>query len=71
MANDNRLDSGALYGRLVVLIGGSGFLGAHLAQELMARGARVRIASRRPERAFRLKPLAALGQLQRVRCNVT
>jgi NADH dehydrogenase len=60
-----------LYGKLVVLIGGSGFLGAHVAQELLSRGARVRIASRRPERAFRLKPLARLGQLQRVRCDVT
>jgi NADH dehydrogenase len=61
----------ALNGRLVVLLGGSGFFGAHAAQELLARGARVRIASRRPERAFRLKPLARLGQLQRVRCDVT
>lgn len=66
MANDE-----PLYGKLVVLIGGSGFLGAHVAQELLSRGARVRIASRRPERAFRLKPLARLGQLQRVRCDVT
>ena len=66
MANDE-----PLYGKLVVLIGGSGFLGAHVAQELLSRGARVRIASRRPERAFRLKPLAHLGRFQRVRCDVT
>lgn len=57
--------------RLVVLIGGGGFLGSHLAQELLRRGARLRIAERHPEQAFRLKPLADLGQIQFARCNVT
>jgi NADH dehydrogenase len=56
---------------LVVLIGGGGFLGSHLAQELLRRGARLRIAERHPEKAFRLKPLADLGRIQFVRCNVT
>jgi uncharacterized protein YbjT (DUF2867 family) len=59
-----------LAGKLVVLLGGSGFLGTHLAQELLRRGARLRIAARRPERAFHLRPLANLGQIQFVRCNV-
>ena len=62
---------GNLDGRLVVLIGGSGFVGAHLAQALLARGCRLRIVSRRPERAFRLRPLANLGQVQFVRGDVT
>ena len=62
---------GDLRGQLVVLVGGSGFFGAHLAQELLSRGARLRIASRRPERAFRLKPLADLGQVQFARADVT
>ena len=57
--------------KLVVLIGGGGFLGTHLAEELLRRGARLRIAERRPENAFRLKPLAELGQIQFVRCDVT
>lgn len=61
----------ALRGRLVILLGGSGFFGRHLAQELLARGARLRIASRRPERAHGLKPLGNLGQVQLVRCDVT
>jgi NADH dehydrogenase len=57
--------------KLVVLIGGSGFLGAHVAQELLRRGARLRIAARRPEKAFALRPLANLGQIQFMRCDVT
>jgi uncharacterized protein YbjT (DUF2867 family) len=57
--------------KLVVLIGGGGFLGTHLAEELLGRGARLRIVERHPEKAFRLKPLAELGQIQFARCNVT
>src|SRR5690606_30913088 len=51
-------------------IGGSGFLGTHVAQELLRRGACLRVAARHPERAIRLRPLANLGQIQFVRCNV-
>lgn len=54
----------SLSGKLVVLTGGSGFLGAHVAQGLLERGARLRIASRDPQKAWHLKPLADLGQLQ-------
>lgn len=61
--------SSTLNGKLVVLMGGSGFIGNYVAQALLERGARVRIASRNPERAFRLKPLANLGQIQFARCN--
>ena len=62
---------GNLDGKTVTLIGGSGFVGAHLAQALLARGCRLRIVSRHPERAFRLRPLANLGQVQFVRGDVT
>lgn len=62
---------GSLDGKVVVLVGGSGFVGTHLAQALLARGARLRIASRRPERAFRLKPLGNLGQVEFARVDVT
>lgn len=63
--------SGALNGKLVVLMGGSGFIGNYVAQALLERGARVRIASRNPEKAFKLKPLANLGQMQFARCDAT
>ncbi len=67
----DRQDGAALRGKQVVLLGGSGFFGRHLAGELLARGARLRIASRRPERAYGLKTLGNLGQVQLVRCDVT
>jgi uncharacterized protein YbjT (DUF2867 family) len=57
--------------RLVTLFGGGGFVGRYVAQALHARGARVRIASRAPERAWFLKPLGGLGQTQFVRADVT
>ncbi|MFA9201769.1 MAG: NAD(P)H-binding protein [Cypionkella sp.] len=61
----------ALEGKLVAVVGGSGFLGDHVVQALLSRGARVRVASRNPARAWRLKPLAQLGQLQFARCDAT
>ncbi len=64
MARTSPLD-----GKLVTLIGGNGFIGSHVAQDLLQCGARVRIAAREPEKAFKLKPLANLGQLQFARCN--
>ncbi len=65
MTRDNGLN-----GRLVVLLGGSGFLGRYVAQALLERGARVRIASRDPHQAWSLKPLANLGQLQFAPCDI-
>jgi NADH dehydrogenase len=50
--------------RLVTLFGGGGFLGRYAAQALFKTGARVRIVQRDPRRAFFLKPLARLGQVQ-------
>lgn len=62
---------GDLRGKVVVVLGGSGFFGRHVAQELLARGARLRIVSRNPEVAFGLKPLGNLGQVQFGRYDVT
>lgn len=60
-----------LTGKVVTVLGGSGFVGRHLAQELLARGARLRIASRNPEKAYRVKPLGNLGQVAFARVDVT
>jgi NADH dehydrogenase len=56
---------------LVTLFGGGGFLGRYVAQELLRSGARVRIAERNPLDTYYLKPLAALGQAQSVRADIT
>ncbi len=62
--------SSPLNDKLITLFGGSGFLGSYLAQALLERGARLRIASRNPEKSHKLKPLANLGQIQFVRCDI-
>lgn len=50
--------------RVVTLFGGGGFLGRYAVQALARTGARLRIVQRDPRRAFFLKPLAAVGQIQ-------
>jgi len=57
--------------KLVTVIGGGGFLGRYVAQALMARGARVRIAQRDPRAAWFMKSLGSLGQMQFVGADVT
>ncbi|QQV77226.1 complex I NDUFA9 subunit family protein [Sphingomonas aliaeris] len=56
---------------LVTLIGGGGFVGRYVAQELLKTGARVRIAQRDPKSAFFLKTQGALGQMQYAAVDVT
>lgn len=56
--------------RLVTVFGGGGFLGRYVAQALLKRGVRVRIAQRNPRSAYFLKPLASLGQIQFVEVDV-
>jgi len=57
--------------RLVTLIGGGGFIGRYVAQELLAAGARIRVVERDPRHAWFLKPLGGLGQMQFVAADVT
>ena len=57
--------------RLVTLFGGGGFVGRYVAQALFKAGARVRIAEREPRRAFYLKPLCGLGQIQFLRADIS
>lgn len=55
---------------LVTVFGGSGFVGRHVVRALAARGHRVRVAVRRPDLAFHLKPLGNVGQIQAVQANL-
>ena len=60
-----------LSGQLVTIFGGTGYIGNYVAQALLARGARLRLASRSPGKAQSLKPLAHLGQVQLMPCDIT
>ena len=55
---------------LVTIFGGGGFVGRQVAQVLLARGARVRIAQRDPATALRVKPLGGLGQVQFIAADI-
>jgi NADH dehydrogenase len=55
---------------LVTVFGGSGFVGSQVVQALARRGWRVRIAVRRPDRAWKLQTSGQVGQLQAMRCDV-
>ncbi len=56
--------------KLATLFGGGGFVGRAIAEELFARGWRVRIAQRDPRRAFAVKALGRIGQMQFVAADV-
>lgn len=55
---------------LVTVFGGGGFLGRHVVQALLARGARVRVAQRDLSATLRVKPLGGLGQTQFVAADI-
>ncbi|MEO5866771.1 MAG: NAD-dependent epimerase/dehydratase family protein [Sphingomonas sp.] len=57
--------------KLVTLVGGGGFLGRYIAQDLFAAGARVRIVQRDPRQAWFLKTQGGLGQTQFAAADVT
>jgi uncharacterized protein YbjT (DUF2867 family) len=59
-----------MQGRLVTVFGGGGFLGRYVAQALLAKGIRVRVACRNPAGAMYIKPLGNLGQVQLVAADV-
>ena len=57
-------------GKLITVIGGSGFIGRHLVQALAKRGYRIRVACRRPDLAGHVQPLGTPGQIMPVQANV-
>jgi NADH dehydrogenase len=56
--------------KLVVVFGGSGFVGRHIVRALAKRGYRIRVPVRRPDLAGHLQPLGNVGQIQPVQANV-
>lgn len=57
-------------GKLVTLIGGSGFLGTQTVQRLVRLGYSVRIAVRRPDLAGRLRTLGPVSQILPIQANI-
>lgn len=55
---------------LIVVFGGSGFVGKHVVRALAKRGKRVRVAMRRPHLGHELRVLGDVGQIQLVQANV-
>jgi uncharacterized protein YbjT (DUF2867 family) len=57
-------------GKLVTIIGGSGFVGRYIARRLAKDGWRVRVAVRRPNEALFVRPYGVVGQVEPVACNI-
>ena len=56
--------------RLATVFGGSGFVGRHIVRALVRRGWRVRVAVRRPDLGFFLRPVGGVGQVEPVQANL-
>jgi NADH dehydrogenase len=48
---------------VVTVFGGTGFIGRHVIRRLARLGARIRVGTRRPDRALYLKPFGSVGQI--------
>jgi len=55
---------------LVVVFGGSGFIGGHVVKALARAGARVRVPMRRPHQGQELRVFGDVGQVQLVQANL-
>lgn len=56
--------------KIITVFGGTGFLGRHIVWRLAKTGARIRVATRAPARAFFLKPAGDVGQITPVFCDI-
>ncbi|MCW3796412.1 complex I NDUFA9 subunit family protein [Sphingomonas sp. BN140010] len=52
--------------RIITVLGGGGFIGRYVCEQLFHSGVRLRVAQRNPRKAWFLQPLAAVGQLDLV-----
>jgi NADH dehydrogenase len=57
-------------GDMIVVFGGSGFIGRYVVRALAKRGKRVRVAMRQPHLGQELRVLGGVGQIQLVQANV-
>ncbi|HEU4809657.1 MAG TPA: complex I NDUFA9 subunit family protein [Sphingomicrobium sp.] len=57
--------------RIVTVFGGGGFIGRYVCEILFKQDVRVRVACRHPRAAYFLQPLAPVGSLGFVRCDIT
>jgi uncharacterized protein YbjT (DUF2867 family) len=57
-------------GDLIVVFGGSGFIGRYVIKALAQRGKRIRVAMRRPHLGQDLRVLGGVGQIQIIQANV-
>src|ERR1700761_1687395 len=64
------MDRGATMQGLVTVFGGSGFLGAQAVRALAKTGLRIRVAVRNPGRAYKMRMLGDVGQIEVVQANV-
>ena len=63
-------DAASERNRLATVFGGSGFLGRHIVRALVSKGWRVRVAVRRPDLAWFLRPMGGVGQIEPVQANL-
>ena len=56
--------------RIITVLGGGGFIGRYVCEQLFKSGVRLRVAQRDARKAWFLQPLAAVGQLDLVRIDM-
>jgi NADH dehydrogenase len=57
--------------QLVTVFGGGGFIGRYVCEQLLKRGARVRVAAREPRCAHHIQPLGQVGRVGFVKADLT
>ena len=55
---------------LIIMFGGGGFIGRYVCEALLKTGARLRVATRDPRRAFFLQPLGEMGQVTAIAADL-
>jgi NADH dehydrogenase len=55
---------------VVTIFGGSGFIGRYIAQRMARAGWRVRVAVRRPDEAYFVRPYGVVGQVEPIQANI-